>query len=181
MRGLKTFFSKSIAIICSLFLFTSLSHAEVDSKASQDNGFQPITVVVVRHAEKAAAPLKNPRLTPEGEARAETLSQMFRETNIDYIYTTQYERTRGTVAPLAKRFNIAIQVVRAAKTDELVGRIMAYPGTFNVVCGHSNTVNLVVEALGGGKMKELADDEYDSMFIVTVYAPGKAKVVKLKY
>ena len=181
MKKFRNILNRSLAVICSLFVFTSIGYAEVDGSGSQDNGFQPITVVVVRHAEKAVAPKRNPKLTPEGKARAEDLARIFRASDVDFVYSSQYERTRATVAPLAKRFGISTQIVRSEKIDELVTRVMANRGSFNVVCGHSNTVPQIIEALGGEKIAAIADDEYDNIWIVTVYAPGKASVARIKY
>jgi hypothetical protein len=40
---------------------------------------------------------------------------------------------------------------------------------------------VLVKALGGGDYPVIPENEYDNMFIVTIYRFGRAKVVKLKY
>ena len=49
------------------------------------------------------------------------------------------------------------------------------------VAGHNNTAPEIVKALGGGDYPVIPENEYDNMFIVTIYRFGKAKVVKIKY
>lgn len=47
--------------------------------------------------------------------------------------------------------------------------------------GHSNTVPLLVERLGGGKIAPIADSEYDRLIVIVTNLSGKAKVVTLRY
>ena len=63
---------------------------------------EPVTtVIVVRHAEKAAEPAADPPLTAEGIARAEVLSKLLSTMPVTAILSTDYVRTRSTAAPLA--------------------------------------------------------------------------------
>jgi bisphosphoglycerate-dependent phosphoglycerate mutase len=64
----------------------------------------------------------------------------------------------------------------------LVNRIVtANRGQTVLIAGHSNTVPAIITALGGGSMSDIPDNEYDNLYVVTIYKFGKARVVKLKY
>jgi 2,3-bisphosphoglycerate-dependent phosphoglycerate mutase len=47
------------------------------------------------------------------------------------------------------------------------------------VVGHSNTIGPIVTALGGEAPAEIADSEYDNLFIVTVPRFGPVSTLRL--
>jgi hypothetical protein len=47
--------------------------------------------------------------------------------------------------------------------------------------GHSNSIPDVIKMLGGDVTPVIDEKKFDDLFIVTVYAKGKAKVTHLKY
>lgn len=141
------------------------------------------TVILVRHAEKNIEPNNpDPELSPAGQARAAELARVLGSTPIDAIYATNFKRTQQTVKPLADKLGLVPSVIDAKSTTDLVNRIVsANRGQTVLVSGHSNTVPGIVKALGGGSWPDIPDNEYDNMFVVTIYQFGKAKVVKLRY
>ena len=141
------------------------------------------TVILVRHAEKKIEPNNaDPDLTPLGESRAQELVRMFGDAGINAIYATQFRRTQETVKPLADRLALPILTVDSKQTQELVRQILTdHRGQTVLVSGHSNTVPEIITALGGPKVQEIPDSDYDNLFVVTCYRFGKAKVVRLKY
>jgi broad specificity phosphatase PhoE len=145
---------------------------------------RPITtVILVRHAEKNIE-LNNPDpdLSPAGQIRAQELQRVFDSTGLNAIYTTNYKRTQQTVSPVANKVGITPTIIDAKKTPDLVNGILNdHRGQTILVVGHSNTVPEIINALGGGSLPDIPDNEYDNLFIVTIYKFGKAKVVKLKY
>jgi broad specificity phosphatase PhoE len=143
---------------------------------------QVTTVLLVRHAEKAKSPSDNPPLTESGQARAEELARVAGAAEVKSIYATQYIRTQQTVEPLAKQLGITIKKVDAGDIKGLVNRILSEnAGETVLFAGHSNTLPAIVEAFGASPIPPIADDEHDNLYVVTVYEPGKAKVVRLKY
>ena len=145
---------------------------------------RPITtIIVVRHAEKNIEPTnQDPDLSPVGQARAQEIARMFGNAGVNAIYATQYKRTQETVKPLADRLDLSVNVVDSKQTKELVRQILKeHRGQTVFVAGHNNTAPEIVGALGGGNFPTIPENEFDNMFIVTVYRFGRAKVVKLKY
>ena len=141
------------------------------------------TVIVVRHAEKNIEPSNpDPDLSPAGQARALELARMFGDAGVNAIYATQFKRTQQTVKPLADRLGLTANVLASKDTQELVRQILtSHRGQTIFVAGHNNTAPEIVAALGGGNFPVIPENEFDNMFIVTVYRFGRAKVVKLKF
>ena len=141
------------------------------------------TVILVRHAEKKIEPENpDPDLTPQGAARAQEIARVFGDAGVNAIFATQYKRTQQTVKPLADRIGVPVTILDSKQTDELVSQIQtAHRGQTIFVSGHSNSVPAIVSVLSNEKFPEIPDNEYDNLFIVTIYRFGKAKVTKLKY
>jgi broad specificity phosphatase PhoE len=147
-------------------------------------GTRETTVVLVRHAEKAAAPADDPPLTPAGEARARDLWTAIRDAGVSTIITTQFARTRGTAEPTASALGLTPTVVPATSPNHIqniVAEIRQHPGHTVLVVGHSNTVPLIVEALGAKRPGAICDSRYDDMFVVTIASDGRASAVHARY
>ena len=145
---------------------------------------RPITtVILVRHAEKVIDPNNSdPDLSPAGQARAQELVRMFGDAGINAIYATQYKRTQESVRPLADRLGLPVNLVDSKKTPELIKQLLLdHRGQTILVAGHNNSVPEIIAALGGPTYPTIPENEYDNLFIVTVYRTGKARVVKMKY
>ncbi|MBM4014552.1 MAG: histidine phosphatase family protein [Planctomycetes bacterium] len=111
----------------------------------------PVVVFLVRHAEKAPAPPKDPPLTAAGAARADALRDLLADTGVTHLFASEFARTQATVAPLAQQLGKEVAVVGAAKPDELLARLRALPaGAVAVVAGHSNTIPALARALANG-------------------------------
>ncbi len=141
------------------------------------------TIILVRHAEKNIEPNNpDPDLSPAGQARAQELVRMLSAAGVTAIYATQYKRTQQTVKPLADSLVLTAGIIDSKKTPDLVKEILtAHRGQTVFVAGHNNTVPEIVGALGGGNFPVIPENEFDNMFIVSVYKFGRAKVVKIKY
>ena len=137
-----------------------LGAASASSLAAQQ------AVIVVRHAEKADQST-DPDLSPAGRARAERLAALLADAGVAAVFATEFRRTQQTVAPLAARLRRTPQVVKAADVAGLVARLRAAHATdIVVIAGHSNTVPRILTELGAAPPVTIADDEYDSLFVV---------------
>jgi phosphohistidine phosphatase SixA len=141
------------------------------------------TVILVRHAEKILDPNnQDPDLSPEGFARAQEIARVFNGTGINTIFATQYKRTQQTAEPLSKSIGVPITLVDAKQPEELVKRIQtSLRGQTIFVSGHNDTVPQIASALSGENFPPIPQNEYDNVYIVTVYRFGKAKVIRLKF
>ena len=158
-----------------------------------DDQFKVITVFLARHAEKETTPPEDPPLTEAGKERSQTLMRMLAGAGIKTIYTSQFLRTKQTAEPLAKQLGIevtALQIKMDSKNprkvsdqsfDEVVAKVYEHAGESVLIIGHSNTLSEIIKRLGGDLMPSIDDKEFDDLFVVTIYAKSKAKVLRLKY
>jgi len=143
-------------------------------------------VVLARHAEKEVSSIQDPPLSAEGEQRAERLAQMFgRGTGvgkIDAIYVSDARRAQQTAAPLAARLGKKVIVVPAADLKGLVSRVMhEHDGGTVLIVGHSNTAPELIHELGDIDVPAIGDDEYDTLYVLSVPSFGHASLLRMEY
>lgn len=142
---------------------------------------------VVRHAEKEAEPPQDPPLSPEGRARSRALADVLSPLGVEVIFTTPYRRTRETAAPLAERLGVEVLELAVGPDPDAYARRQAerilaeHPGRSVLVVSHSNTVPLIVRALGGEEVGELGDGDYDDLFVVLVPPTGPTRTAARQY
>ena len=152
------------------------------------NSATTTTIVLVRHAEKQLGAIDDAPLTPQGELRAMRLAQMFGDSEslgrVQKIYVTSTRRSQQTAASLAQRLGIEPTVVEAKISNaDLAHKVLSENrGGLAVVVGHSNTVpQLVGELTRSDKVPAMGDEEYDTLYVVTVPTIGRASVLRMKY
>ncbi len=128
-----------------------------------------VTVILVRHAEKAAQPANDPPLTLEGKRRAELLAATLADAGVTAIYVTEYRRTGETAAVVAERLHLAPQVIPGADTAAQVAAIRQLQNGTVLVVGHSNTVPKLITLLGGPAVA-IDDNQFDGFFVLTLGA-----------
>lgn len=141
---------------------------------------QTTTVILLRHAEKDTSTAgstmmqANPPLSIAGMKRAASLPDLLAEYNPDAIFSTDYNRTKATVAPLAKKFNREVELYDPRQLNVLADRLKHMPGQTIVVAGHSNTTPALVNLLiGENKYPALDERIYNRYWVVTI-TNGKA-------
>ncbi len=152
------------------------------------NSATTTTIVVIRHAEKQLGTIDDAPLSPEGEQRATRLAQMFGDADafgrVGKIYVTDAHRTQQTAAELAQRLNLKPVVVDAkGSTSDLAGQVLRENrGGVAIVIGHSNTVpQLVADLSGDKKVPAVGEQEFDTLYVVTVPTIGRPSVLRMKY
>jgi phosphohistidine phosphatase SixA len=146
------------------------------------------TFIVIRHAEKdLSLSVADPPLSQAGQARAELLARMFGDAkalgHVDAIYVSPALRNRQTAAPLAARLGLDETVVPADDPRALARRALnEHRGGRILIVGHTDTVPKIVAALSGNPdIPQIGDQEYGTMYIVTVPRIGHANLLRLNY
>jgi phosphohistidine phosphatase SixA len=149
------------------------------------------TVMFVRHAD-VDDPLRldgDPPLNAAGHARAELLARFLERIDVtesvDAIYTTSMTRTQQTAAPLAARLGIEPEAADPSEPQTFADELLrAHKGEIVLVVTDRETIAPLIEELHGSKnVPEIAPDEYDNLYIVTVpWGEGsKVKTLRLSY
>ncbi len=141
-------------------------------------------VFVVRHAERADASSgqmqmqADPPLSPAGEERAAKLAAMLKDARVQAIFVTEYRRTQDTAKPLAAKLGQEPRKYAASDTNGLVRELRGrHADDIVLVVGHSNTLPALIKMLGGGDVS-IADNEYDSLFIIV---PGAGTMTRIHF
>ena len=176
---------RTTVVLIALLMFVVTAFAQDD--------FKPKTVFLLRHAEREEEPRQDPPLKKEGVARSKELARLLGGAGIKAIYTSQFTRTKLTAEPLATKLGLTpAQIslksnptnprqIAEDSTTEVVNKILERPGENVLVVGHSNSIPDVIKMLGGDIVPTIDERKFDDLFIVTVYAKGKAKVTHMKY
>ncbi len=136
------------------------------------------TIFIVRHTEKAETGGDDPDLSEAGRTRAESLAALLKDAKISAIYTSEVKRTQQTAAPLAKALQLEAMIVPANNQSALLAKLRDASGNVLVV-GHSNTIPEIIKALGITDPVNIADHDYDNLFVVV---PGeKPRLIRLHY
>ena len=145
------------------------------------------TIIFVRHAEKSAMPADDPGLSPAGQRRVAELTRQLVDADVvagvDAVYSTPYRRTDETARPIAEALNLPISSYDAADTEAIMEHIVkVHKGKVILVIGHSNTLPALIGNMGASKrVPEIAEDEYDNIYIVSIPWFGKTKTIRLRY
>jgi 2,3-bisphosphoglycerate-dependent phosphoglycerate mutase len=142
------------------------------------------TVILVRHAEKAAEPANDPPLTEEGLQRAKELARVLGRTDVSVIFSTNLKRTRATAKAIASQLHLEPMLNTPGPTyaRDVARRILTHhKGKTILVVGHTNTTRDVIAALGVANPPTIPETEFDNLFIVTLADGADPKLLSLKY
>ncbi len=155
-----------------LLLGTALLLSRPSPSAPQE------AVYVVRHAEQVGVG-EDPPLSTRGRARAAALQEFFLPVGLTAIYTTDLRRSVETGAWVAEPLGIEITPVHHDSLDVMIGRVEAEPPDARVlIVGHSNTVPMILEALGYPNEIMIEHDEFSDVFLLVPAAEGPTLVLR---
>jgi len=202
---MKSFFYSLIALFGAMILGTTMTSCDkdpeiiketitirdtiivVDTFTVVETIFQSIpdtatTFILVRHAETTGSG-SNPNLSATGQARANELSRILSQINLNSVYATNYNRTMQTAQPVATAKSLPIVLYDNLTSAALIDNVLhVYPKGIVLVVGHSNTTASMLNAMvGSSAYADLPESEYDNLFIVHVSKRGDATVIHLKY
>ena len=134
------------------------------------------TYYLIRHAEKDRSDKtnRNPELTKAGKKRAKRWRKHFKTIDFDAVYSTDYNRTKQTAQPTAKKNNLEITIYdpRQLYSEDFQ---KATKGQTVLIVGHSNTTpQFVNKILGEKKYEDIDDNDNSQLFIITI-SNGKIK------
>ena len=146
------------------------------------------TVVFVRHADvdDPLALERDPPLNAIGRARADLLSRFLEYLDVvggvNAIYAAPSRRARETAAPLAERLGLMIRPAEFDDTEAFMEDILkTHKGEIVLfVVDREAIAPMIAELHGSKRVPEIAPDEYENIYIVTVPWGGGAKVKTLR-
>lgn len=140
------------------------------------------TFYFIRHAEKDRSDSENidPELSQKGLGRAMHWAEILDEVPIDAIYSTDYERTQMTAAPMAVKKNLTVQIydprlidIEQFKAENLNKKVF--------IVGHSNTTpEFVNKMIGQEKYGQIDDRQNGNLYIVEI-VNGIASDMRLNF
>ena len=164
--------SLRLLLVLGLGLFTTdPAWAQVVTTAGEVPS--PTTYLVVRHAEREG---EEDALSEAGRRRAEQLRSLGELLHVSAIYSTDYRRTKETVAPLVEALGIQLQLYKEVTPQWLAELRAANRGGVVLIVGHSNTVGMIASELGAASVAEIPPTEYDNLFIISEQASTRSLV-----
>jgi hypothetical protein len=142
---------------------------------SQEPSGKITTVYVLRHAEKASEPRRDPPLSVAGMQRAEGLAWFMDEVPLSAIYSTRRLRTMQTVAPTARLKGMDVRVASHKNGAALARRILQrHLGRHVLVASHADTIPEILEGLGYDD--DVSIGGYGDVLVVSVPERGEVKL-----
>lgn len=122
---------------------------------------------LVRHAEKRLDQGADPELTAPGRERAGRLAEWLAPRGIESLWSSDYRRTRATLAPLAERLDLPVRIYDVQRPEALALTLLA-EGRTAVVAGHSDTVPELAARLCECGVPAMEETEYERLLLVRV-------------
>lgn len=172
-----------LLILIQAFFSLSLFGCQDDTEIAEEKVDQTsTTVILVRHAEVSGIG-SNPNLSNAGIDRANSLVDVLKNTPLEAVYSTNYNRTMQTATPIAADRSLNILTYNPSALLEFSDTIkQKHLGKVVLVVGHSNTtpelLNILLDSIQFGNIPE---KEYDNMYRVSIKQDGKAEVHHQKY
>jgi broad specificity phosphatase PhoE len=123
----------------------------------------------------------DPPLSLKGINRSGKLLETLKLYHIDSIFSTNFNRTRNTVLPLATKFGVQISLYDPKSQSAFADHLKEMVGKTVLVVGHSNTIPALINLLiGTPKYANLGDNEYDKIWILNL-KEGKYTETQIQY
>ena len=137
-------------------------------------------VFLIRHAEKIDES-RDPGLSEAGIQRSRDLARVLGDAGIQRIHSTDFIRTRDTVAPLASMLGLKVELYNWDDPAEFA-RSLKQGSQRHLVVGHSNTTLKLVGLLGGNPGTEIDHaGEHDRLYILTIDSHDKVNSLLIRY
>lgn len=137
----------------------------------------PLTVVLVRHAEKADDGSNDPQLSEAGTRRATALARNGMLRDARAVYASDTRRAQATAQPTADAHGLLVTTYDARDSAEAFAarlRTLHVSGGTVLVVGHSNTVPALAAALCTCTVAPMDETTFDRIDTVRIDAGGRA-------
>ena len=156
-------------LLFGLFLLILYTACKENTPTIESNADVTVsTYYFIRHAEKDRSNPDDidPELNQSGLGRAMHWAEILEEVNLDAIYSTDFQRTTMTAAPIAVKKDLTVKYYDPDEVN--IEQFKANNLGYNVlVIGHSNsTPELVNQMLGEQKYGPMDDYDNGSLLIV---------------
>jgi phosphohistidine phosphatase SixA len=119
---------------------------------------------------------------PAGINRAQKLVHVGQKAGVTVIYSTSSNLSRNTVQPLANELNLNILNYDVNDVQSLIDTILSqHSGKVVLITGQRDTMYQIINKINGHPLSPIYINEYDNLFVLTVYRSGDTKVVNLQY
>lgn len=130
------------------------------------NYINPTIFYFIRHSESNGNQRTNPSLSKTGLQRAMLYEEFFSNKNIDYIFTTNLNRTIETANIIANSKGLSVNFHNPFKIN-YKDFFDAHKHNSIIVVGHSNTTpNFVNKMIGKVVYSQIVEDNYSNIFKV---------------
>jgi phosphohistidine phosphatase SixA len=142
-------------------------------------------VILVRHGEAATTTAGDRELSLAGERRAARLGEFIADTlpgnQVDHLYAADTRRAQQTAASVANQFKLPINLLASSDWARLPSRIKReHRGQTVVIVGYATTLPGVLNQLGAPSVS-IADDDFESVYVVVMPSPGPNRTFRLRY
>ncbi|MGS0674395.1 histidine phosphatase family protein [Shewanella sp. 125m-1] len=177
---------KALAItLTTLAIITTSFSCYAQEKLEPKADHQAKVIVLVRHAEKRDDGSRDPELSQQGSIRAKALTEALADVDLSQLIASNYQRTQLTLAPIALQRGLDVEIVQVKsgiKThiNDIVSLVRSSPGN-SLIAGHSNTVPLIINALGGPLVQQIDEDNYGELYQLRISTTGKVSLLKTRF
>ena len=162
-----------LALLCVVPAGTSVAADKPEAATPKSS----TTFIVVRHAERDG---NQDSLSLPGTERANLLGELGKFLNVSAIYSTNTQRTKNTVKPLAEALALEVNLYGTSDQAWVDKLRQQHAADVVLIVGHSNTTGVIAGLLAAEPPFSINHDEYNTMFIVTT-TEARTSCVRLKY
>ena len=143
-------------------------------------------VVLVRSPDKQPGTIADPPISPDGEAQAQRLAQMFGEGGaagrLGAIYASDDRRAQQTVAPLAERLHVAPVLFSPSDIGAAGARLLRdHGGGTILVVGGGSSVEHMVQILAGADAARTAATDPRALYVLSIPSLGHAQLLRVNF
>lgn len=155
----------------------------VDTIELTDFAAEDLSMIFLsRHADDEGVG-SNPILTEAGIERAQELGRLMKNSDLDHVYSSDYNRTKMTASTVADSTGLEVEIYDVFDINSIYETLLAQEsGSRSLVIGHSNTTpDLINLLLPGMELTKIDEEVFDNLFLVVLAVPDNGQLIHYKY